>query len=413
MGIEGQKVYIIGAGISGLTAAIELEKAGYDPVILERSNGVGGRVRTLEINGYALDIGFQVLLDAYPNAKKYLDLPALKLDKLASGAMIYADNRAYVIGDPLRNMRYLMPVLFAQIGSFGDKLKILKLNRALKKKSIDAIFSSPETTTLQYLRDFGFSEKMIERFFRPFFTGIFLETQLDTSSRMFEFVYKMFGEGYATIPKMGIGAIAEQMKSKLGRTQFRFETNVTKIDGQQVHLDSGEILEHQGVIIATEADDLIENLRDSAVQWKSCQSLYFEIDKTNIPEKTIALIPDSEAYTNNVYAFRDHLSGKRLVSATIVKEFQGTPEALQKQVESELLKYIGCKKLTFVHSFDIQKALPNLKNLRTNAEPNESEILPNVHLAGDTLFNGSLNAAMQSGQLAAQGFIEKQQGFQS
>lgn len=413
MGKEERKIYIIGAGISGLTVAIELEKAGYDPVILERSNGVGGRVRTLEINGHALDIGFQVLLDAYPNAKKYLDLPALKLDKLASGAMIYADNRAYVIGDPMRNLRYLMPVLFAKIGSFGDKLKILNLNRALKKKSIDAIFSSPEITTLQYLRDFGFSEKMIERFFRPFFTGIFLETELNTSSRMFEFVYKMFGEGYATIPKQGIGAIAEQMKGTLERSQFKFDTNVTKVDGQQIHLDSGEIIEHQGAIIATEANDLIENLRDSSVQWKSCQSLYFEIDKTNIPEKTIALIPDNEAYTNNVYAFRDHLSGKRLVSATVVKEFQGTPEALQKQVESELLKYIGCKKLTFVHSFDIQKALPNLKNLRTNAEPNESEVLPNVHLAGDTLFNGSLNAAMQSGQLAARGLIEKQQGFQS
>lgn len=67
-----ETVYIVGAGISGLIAAFELEKAGYTPIVLEKSNSVGGRVRTVSMGDHHLDIGFQVLLDGYPMAKKYV-----------------------------------------------------------------------------------------------------------------------------------------------------------------------------------------------------------------------------------------------------------------------------------------------------------------------------------------------------
>lgn len=72
-----KKVYIIGAGVSGLIAAYELEQEGHQPIIMERTGSVGGRVKTVKKNGYNLDLGFQVLLSAYPMANKYLDMEAL------------------------------------------------------------------------------------------------------------------------------------------------------------------------------------------------------------------------------------------------------------------------------------------------------------------------------------------------
>ena len=111
------------------------------------------------------------------------------------------------------------------MGSIGDKLKILKLNKRMKAKSIEAIFMSSETTTQQYLKDWILPSHH-QPLFMPFLSGIFLEPDLRTSSRMFEFVYKMFGEGYATIPEGGIGAISNQLKAKLSRTEFRFNTEV-------------------------------------------------------------------------------------------------------------------------------------------------------------------------------------------
>ena len=136
-----ETIYIVGAGISGLIAAFELEKAGYAPIVLEKSNGVGGRVRTVSMGDHHLDIGFQVLLDGYPMAKKYLDYDALNLRRLASGAQIYVDGRRFVIGDPLRDFKMLIPTVTAKIGSVGDKIKVLRLNARMKRKSIDEIFA--------------------------------------------------------------------------------------------------------------------------------------------------------------------------------------------------------------------------------------------------------------------------------
>jgi predicted NAD/FAD-dependent oxidoreductase len=54
-------IAIIGAGLSGLTCAQALQKAGYTVVILEKSRGVGGRVATRRINEYRVDHGARYL----------------------------------------------------------------------------------------------------------------------------------------------------------------------------------------------------------------------------------------------------------------------------------------------------------------------------------------------------------------
>src|SRR5436190_2156779 len=81
--------------------------------------------------------------------------------------------------------------------TFTDKLRMLRLKLKLSGKSIEEIFSEQEITTTEYLKKEGFSGTIMNQFFRPFMTGIFLEDQLITSSRMFEFVFKMFSEGDA------------------------------------------------------------------------------------------------------------------------------------------------------------------------------------------------------------------------
>jgi monoamine oxidase len=59
---HGNKVCVVGAGVAGLVAAIELEKAGKSVTIFEATDRVGGRVKTDYIDGYQFDHGFQVLL---------------------------------------------------------------------------------------------------------------------------------------------------------------------------------------------------------------------------------------------------------------------------------------------------------------------------------------------------------------
>ncbi|MAZ96206.1 NAD(P)/FAD-dependent oxidoreductase [Schleiferiaceae bacterium] len=405
-----ETIYIIGAGISGLIAAYELEQAGYTPVVLEKSDTVGGRVRTVKKNGYHLDLGFQVLLDAYPLANTYLDMDALHLQRLESGSQIYVEGKRYLIGDALRNIRLLVPTLLADIGSLTDKVKVLALSRRLKKKSLNAIFGSPETSTLDYLQSQGFSNKIIDRFFRPFFSGIFLESELRTSSRMFEFVYKMFGEGYATIPEQGIGAISEQLKGKLKTTQFQFGQEVKRVTNEHITLANGEQLNHSGVIITANASQLVSNMKDQTVEWKSCTCLYFEVDTTSIPKGTIALVADKGKLANNLYAYKD-ASGKQLLSVTTLKHAGKTNEELTQAIEAEVKEYCGIQRIKHIGNFEIPKALPDLTHLKMTTEPSESQLTEHIFLAGDVLFNGSLNAAMESGRLAALGLLEKKSGI--
>ncbi len=405
-----EEIYIIGAGISGLIAAYELEKEGYRPIIIEQTDDVGGRVKTIHEKGYALDLGFQVLLTAYPLANQYLDMDKLQLRHLESGALVYANGKSYLIGDPLRNWKVLLPTLLADVGSLGDKLKILKLNLNLKNKSLDEIFESPERTTQEYLVELGFSSKIIERFFKPFFAGIFLEPDLRTSSRMFEFVYKMFGEGYAAIPKLGIGEISKQLKSKLHRTEFIFNCEVEEVTNDHILLRDCEKKPHDGVIIASNASSLVPSLKDPEISWKGCMCVYFEVDETNIPKNTIALIGEPGNYANNLYAYKDAGTGKTILSVTTLQQGKKPDKEIIDTIIAEVKKYAGSSSVNYIQHYRINQALPDIQGLKMTAQPSESQVLENVFLAGDYLLNGSLNAAMESGRVAAQGMIQKRKG---
>ncbi len=168
------KIHIIGAGISGLIAAQILENHGYHPTIIESSTTVGGRVKSDLVDGYTLDHGFQVLLTSYPAAKKYLDYKSLNVQRLKAGSCIFIDEKQKFFGDPLRDGFLFFPTLFSGVGSISDKIKIAKLNSRLQKKTISEIFEKDEITTKQYLDDLGFSSSVINDFFLPFFSGVFL-----------------------------------------------------------------------------------------------------------------------------------------------------------------------------------------------------------------------------------------------
>lgn len=409
MNRKDYKIHIVGAGISGLIAAKTLEENGYSPIIIEASKQVGGRVKTDLVNGYQLDHGFQVLLNAYPKAKEHLDFNELKLQSFLPGAVIFSNGKSQTIGDPLRDLSLLFGTLFSSIGSLSDKLKILKLNTQLKKKSLDAIFQEDSISTLSYLKNKGFSDKIINNFFKPFFTGIFLEPNLSTSSRMFEFVYKMFGNGLAVLPRNGIGAISNQLKEQLKHTEFRFNTKVKRVNDDHLELENGAIIKTHFTIIATPANDLIPNLNNQNQNWKSCYNLYFEVRKRTIDKPIIGLISDNEALINNIFYHNSVATTEKganeLLSVTVVKPHNLNETELVSRVEKDLKAYCNIEIFSFLKCYHIKNALPDLEHIQYDISPTETQLKPTVYLAGDYLLNGSLNAAMISGERAAQGLI--------
>lgn len=403
------KIHIIGAGVSGLIAARVLENHGFSPVIIEATDRVGGRVKTDLIGGYRLDHGFQVLLTAYPAAQKYLDYKALELQKFLPGASIFLNNGQKLIGDPLRSPSLLFSTLFSGIGTISDKIRILKLNLYLKKKSLTTIFAENEQTTHSYLTNLGFSEEIITNFFKPFFSGIFLETKLETSSRMFEFVYKMFGEGYATLPKSGIEAIPKQLLENLKTTTLKYNTKVETLKETEITLNDGTCLKSDYTIIATEASELVSNLKNQSTAWKSCVTLYFETDARVIAKKLIGLISKPGTLVNNIF-YNSSLDARikpanELLSVTVIDTQSLSHEVLIEAVKEELQSYCGITTTKLIKLYHIPRALPRLDNLKYDMMPSETRLSNSLFLAGDTQLNGSLNAAMISGERAALGVI--------
>jgi len=406
-------LYIIGAGVSGLIAAKVLEDHGYAPIIIEATERAGGRLKTDVVGGYQLDRGFQVLLTAYPAAQKYLDYDKLDLQKITPGAVVFKEKKKKIIGDPSRDLKLLIATLTSGVGSLLDKIKILKLSRYLRRKKLDDIFSEEEQSTLSYLVDFGFSEGMINDFFKPFFSGIFLESKLDTSSRMFEFIFKMFEEGYAAIPKNGIEDIPKQICHGLNETKFIYNSRVVSLIDNQITLDDGRVFKSDYTIIANEGNSLINDKTECL--WKSCDNFYFTTKGSVIKSKLIGLIPAKKSFINNIFyhtSLETSISStSNLLSVTVINNKNLSEAMLLDQVVQELKDYCGIEDVCFLKNYRINKALPIITDNKYDVECVDSFSGNSVFFAGDQQLNPSLNAAILSGEAAAMAVIDALENF--
>ena len=174
------EVIVVGAGLAGLTCARLLHQAKVRVRVLEASDGVGGRARTDEVDGFRLDRGFQVFLTAYPEPRRWLEERALELRRFAPGARVWKGGRLHLLADPLRRPWHAARTALSPVGSFLDKLHVLDLWKQAQAGTVEDVFLRPQKTSRAYLADVGFSDAMVESFFQPFFGGIFLERQLRT-----------------------------------------------------------------------------------------------------------------------------------------------------------------------------------------------------------------------------------------
>src|SRR3954466_1298194 len=91
--VEAGEVVVVGAGLAGLACARRLAASGVAVTVLEAADGVGGRVRTDVVDGFRCDRGFQLLNPAYPEARRVLDLPALRLPPLPARRVVASGPR--------------------------------------------------------------------------------------------------------------------------------------------------------------------------------------------------------------------------------------------------------------------------------------------------------------------------------
>jgi phytoene dehydrogenase-like protein len=406
------RVVVVGAGMAGLSCALDLQSKGIPCLVLEASDGPGGRVRTDRVDGFLLDRGFQVLLTAYPEAQRLLDFKALNLRTFAPGALVRKGGKLHQVADPFRQPWAVPATLLAPIGTLRDKLLVAKLRHRVLSGPLEEIWTRPEATSLEALRAFGFSGRMISSFFRPFFSGIFLETELATSSRMLEFVFRMFSQGRAALPAGGIGAISEQLAGRLAPGTLRLNAPVESIAEGHVQLAGGERVAAGAVVLATEAPEtarLMPGLNAPGYHGVAC--LYFAADRAPVAKPILILdgegqgpidtlcVPSAVAPT---YA----PAGKALISASVVGGDGADERELEIAARAQLASWFGAEVQGWRHlrTYRIRRALPSRRTLEPVALPVRRR--PSLYFCGDHRDSPSLQGALSSGRRAAAAVLE-------
>jgi phytoene dehydrogenase-like protein len=187
-------VIVVGAGVAGLRAAQVADAAGKSVLIIEAAERIGGRVSTDWVDGFALDRGFQVVLTAYPELKKALNVGDLQLKSFVSGAWVFTGNQTfYPLYDPIRHpikaLKSMFKSLSAPFLETQDIYQTLRLRWDILSQPESACWQNDGLSTLEYLRQRGFSEKFITAFWMTFLRGIFLDPELSTSASLFRFVF--------------------------------------------------------------------------------------------------------------------------------------------------------------------------------------------------------------------------------
>jgi phytoene dehydrogenase-like protein len=407
---RGGDVYVVGAGLAGLRCARRLHERGVTATVLEAGDAVGGRVRTDRVDGFLLDRGFQVLLTAYPEARSVLDYRELELHPFYPGALIWTGGRFVTVADPFRRRLDGLRTLVAPVGGLGDKLKLASLRRRVVAGSQEELFARPETSTSQALAREGFSDEMVDRLLRPLFGGLLLDRELEASSRMFEFLYRMLALGDAALPTRGMGAIPEQLANGLPPGCVRLGQKVTEVGDGGLVVAAGERLRARAVVVATDGPTAARLLgeADAPASVAAC-CLYFAADSAPIDEPVLVLDGDGGGPVNHLcvpsaVAPTYAPAGMALVSATVL-ERPGLPRGadLEAAVLGQLADWFGSAVVGWRHlaTYQIPDAQPAQPPGALDPPARPVRVRPGVYVCGDHRDNASIDGALTSGRRAA------------
>ncbi len=414
--MSGPEVVIVGAGLAGLTCAVRLHRAGREVVVLEASDGVGGRVRTDEVDGYLLDRGFQVLLTGYPAARTWFDLDAAEMRAFAPGVVIRRRGREHRLADPFRSPGSALASVAAPVATVGDGLRLLAWRQKLLRTSGPRVGARPQVTTERRLRELGYSPRIVSSFFRPFLAGTFFDPGMSTSSRVTELVFRSFFRGDVAVPARGMQVLPEQLAAQLPSGTIRTGARVHSVEDGEVRVDDGEALRADHIVVATEgpaaAELLGPRLQDGPAPGRGTVTIYLGADRSPAGGPHLVLDADGSGLVNNLAVMSDvapHYAppGRSLVAASIAGLPDLAEDELLSAVRSQLRGWYGDAVGDWDHvaTYRIPYAQPrqDVWDLPTLAR--QVRIDARTWVCGDHRDTGSIQGALVSGRRTADALL--------
>lgn len=413
--MPAKEVIIVGAGLAGLSCACRLMEENIPFSILEADQRIGGRLKSDYMDGFILNHGFQVLQTAYPEARRVLDYDQLALKPFWPGAIVRIDGKFHRIADPFRCPRHLWSTLTAPIGTMSDRLRILRLAQKVCRKSPSRIFQDQDMSTLDFLRSRGFSEKMIQRFWTPFFAGVCLDPEIRASSRVFQYVFKVFAEGDVALPGLGMAAIVNQLAQRLAPERIHTGARVESVHPKGVVLASGEIIEGSAVVLATEGPETAQLLGYKVKEGSRGEfCLYYAAKTPPIDEPYLVLNGEGVGRVNSLtvpsmVAPTHAPNGQHLISVVVIGHVGADKTGVETAVMNELGEWFGKVVNDWRHlkTFGIKHALPAQSPPMPDPTRASNPVKPGIFACGEYGSVPGIQWALVSGRRAAEAVIQQ------
>ena len=408
-----EAVIIVGAGVAGLSCARRLMDANIPFVILEAQQRIGGRLKTDKVDGFLLDRGFQVLQTAYPEARRMLDYRRLNLKTFAPGAIIHTEGHFYRIADPRRRPGDLWSTATAPIGNLLDRMRMVKLALKVGRGPVSKLFQKPDMNTIDFLRAEGFSPRIIQTFFMPFFSGVCLDPCIQVSSRVFQYIFRIFAEGDVALPAQGMGAIPAQLAENLPQGSIHTAARVESIHQGKVKLTSGERLKGQAVVLATEGPETAR-LAQIPVRGGSRGELclYFAAKEPPVDQPYLVLNGNGAGWINSltvpsIVAPTYAPAGQHLISVVVIGHMDADNNSVERTVRQELTEWFGPAAGDWRHlkTDRILHALPDQPPPVPDPNIAAGPIRPGIFVSGEHGSVPGIQWAMLSGRHAAEQVI--------
>lgn len=402
-------VVVVGAGLAGLTCARELERGGLEVVVVERSDAVGGRVRTDLLDGYRCDRGFQLVNPAYPALKQLVDVDALDLRSLAAGAALAGPDGFTIVADPRRSPGYLRqtmrsgyvrPTELARFGawaapSLGSVRKLLEREDEPLADSLDGA---------------GVRGRIRSEIFEPFFTGVLAEDRGATSATFARLLVRSFALGTPGVPALGMSALPEQIAADL-RTPVVLHAAVQAVErdggGWRVVTEGGRY-EARAVVVATDpaAAARLTGLEASPMKglvthWFATSEAPTDLDLLVLDPNRSGPVVNTAVMSNIAPAYAP--AGGHLVQAT-------TLDGASPVTETEVREHLARLYLAPTRSWDlvvthhVHHALPEQRPGVSLRQP--VELGDGLFVAGDHRDTASIQGALVSGRRASAAVME-------
>lgn len=393
---------IVGAGVAGLACARDLLTAGLSVRVLEASDEVGGRMRADRTDGFVIDRGFQVFNTSYPQVRRRLSLRELRLRPFTPGVLIDTPSGRLRFSDPTRRPRTLPDLLPGRLAGPRDLVALGVLSARDMLGPPRRQRPASETTTRTALAEAGISDAFVERFFRPFLSGVFLEDELATSSRVFHLVWRSMLRGTLCLPTTGIGAVPRALAAALPHGTLSLETPVACLTDDGVLLGTGRATSARAVVVATGPRPAAALLPEVALPAYRVVTTYYHVaPRSPLGEPT--LLVETRRRFLNTCVLSDVVPeyappGHALIATSVLGH---DTEGRERQVRAALGEGYG----TGTESWDlltvrtIEDALPAMAPPQPLSRT--TRVAAGRYVCGDHRATGSVQGAMASGARAA------------